>query len=602
MSCTLQKAVFPEKHKKMQQAALILQRTWRLHWRFARTSMLVKTLTRKVNSEQAKSITFNALVEILKDKQVIRKMHQVIARLVPCAMARHHNLDPRWMTQGINVKILLSAFLMVHKSKHVFGDTEEPVQQAAVEFLAKFEEVATSLVQNGAWVKVPASVSADLLPRLSSFLDKFHTWKQVDSTKLKQVIKTTLTTMYQTREVLVATDQSKLPEVEAEIERLREKLVVLGGPQELVRVDADEERRLQKSPMEDYVDDIMMSVMSKQQLKRLNNAQIMHEVLMEGTAFTLLQVGDEAQSDAYWTAVVEELVQNNCFDKILKCLMEFRRGILCMAASCPCCIEKYKEIERIETKIRTENALSWDDAKFVLEKMLALLSVQPPAEWEEQGLEHFVKMLRMCCEDLADRRIAAANERIRTVIMPIAPVYGITYERAKFEERLAIEKTVQWLQDAVTEKGPAGGHLAIHAHAIVMLIAQKDRPLPETLELDAERIAKMRNYFQEFVQSNIALMMPSGSKKLCEAMMEPTSEVYKHLSARFFQVLVQRLLTEDDERPVRIMPKALPVAMQNGVRDFIQEVRKMAKLNRQVYMEHHYAVMLHRIISVGGSV
>jgi len=564
--------------------------------------MLVKTLTRKVNSEQAKSITFNALVEILKDKQVIRKMHQVIARLVPCAMARHHNLDPRWMTQGINVKILLSAFLMVHKSKHVFGDTEEPVQQAAVEFLAKFEEVATSLVQNGAWVKVPASVSADLLPRLSSFLDKFHTWKQVDSTKLKQVIKTTLTTMYQTREVLVATDQSKLPEVEAEIERLREKLVVLGGPQELVRVDADEERRLQKSPMEDYVDDIMMSVMSKQQLKRLNNAQIMHEVLMEGTAFTLLQVGDEAQSDAYWTAVVEELVQNNCFDKILKCLMEFRRGILCMAASCPCCIEKYKEIERIETKIRTENALSWDDAKFVLEKMLALLSVQPPAEWEEQGLEHFVKMLRMCCEDLADRRIAAANERIRTVIMPIAPVYGITYERAKFEERLAIEKTVQWLQDAVTEKGPAGGHLAIHAHAIVMLIAQKDRPLPETLELDAERIAKMRNYFQEFVQSNIALMMPSGSKKLCEAMMEPTSEVYKHLSARFFQVLVQRLLTEDDERPVRIMPKALPVAMQNGVRDFMQEVRKMAKLNRQVYMEHHYAVMLHRIISVGGSV
>jgi hypothetical protein len=563
--------------------------------------MLVKTLTRKVNSEQAKSITFNALVEILKDKQVIRKMHQVIARLVPCAMARHHNLDPRWMTQGINVKILLSAFLMVHKSKHVFGDTEEPVQQAAVEFLAKFEEVATSLVQKGAWVKMPASVSADLLPRLSSFLDKFHTWKQVDSTKLKQKIKTTLTTMYQTREVLVATDQSKLPEVEAEIERLREKLVVLGGPQELVRVDADEERRLQKSPMEDYVDDIMMSVMSKQQLKRLNNAQIMHEVLMEGTAFTLLQVGDEAQSDAYWTAVVEELVQNNCFDKILKCLMEFRRGILCMAASCPCCIDKYKEIERIETKIRTENALSWDDAKFVLEKMLALLSVQPPAEWEEQGLEHFVKMLRMCCEDLADRRIAAANERIRTVIMPIAPVYGITYERAKFEERLAIEKTVQWLQDAVTEKGPAGGHLAIHTHAIVMLIAQKDRPLPETLELDAERIARMRNYFQEFVQSNIALMMPSGSKKLCEAMMEPTSDVYKHLSARFFQILVQRLLTEDDERPVRIMPKTLPVAMQNGVRDFIQEVRKMAKLNRQVYMEHHYAVMLHRIVSAGGS-
>jgi hypothetical protein len=241
--------------------------------------------------------------------------------------------------------------------------------------------------------------------------------------------------------------------------------------------------------------------------------------------------------------------------------------------------------------------------------MMALCSL----EFTLTSQESFVAALRACCEDMAKRRLHAAHAQIRNVVARLAPVQGVAYERIKFQQSGAVVvKTREWLERAFGECTEQREPLYVHAHALVSLIAKDhndEQGMPETLELDKRRIDRMRQYFQAFVEYNI-LVMTAPSAALDEEMLTKkqvtvptamrgivaqTSDVYKRLSARFFKVVAQRIVVEVDERPVRITPVLLSTAIQEDVAAFIDEVRRMAKLNRQVYMTDYYEGMIRSI-------
>lgn len=586
----------------MLQAAQTLQKAWRHHWRFARTGMIVNTLTQtlKLTGESVKAMTLTDSINLLKNKEVVDRMYIVMTRLLHYAMRRHGDMS---FDKAINARVLLTAFMIVYKTEqtmdNVVLEKEANLYKAAVDMVGNFEKITSHYYvdrkKTVVWHDIPASDTANFLRSVSAFLEAFYIWKPYDEQRIvKERMKKTLVRLYQAKTVLRLTDPRMMELFDQKIAAIRQNLSTLCDAKEMEDLSEEKASSLgisqDKSMEEEFVDDMIAGILNKMTHATWTPEQLMHEIMLEGAAFSLWQDSSLLKNDAFWSGLVADLSQTvPNYDKVLNCLSEFRKGIISLAVvSCPCCMEKYQEIARIEKKIKDEKRLSDEDACTTLERMMGLLSIERATAGTE--LTDFVQQLRMCVEAMQEERMRKANTSVHNLMTEVAPVYGIVYERTKFEKTFAgktsLDKTMGWLRSAMAPDTTKNTVLEVHTRGVVMLIQQdeSDRIVPETWVLDTERLQKLHAEFKAIVQTNIGLLV---APTLLESMTAPTSEVFKRLAARFGQAIMQRVMSETDDRVVRIIPTPMPPALEEKVVLFTQAVRKMATLNRQVYSDYY---------------
>ena len=205
------------------EAAKVLQKAWRHHWRFARTPMLVKTLvhTLQLTTQHIQSIaSFRELVLFLKGDALEKKLDSVLQRFVFAALARHAERP----SFEIVPRIVLSAFLFAFRSDSVMHDPTRPINARLIELsksmLQAFEAIATPMAQrNVAWGQLPLADTTRFYDQLEEYMHHFHMWRDSENERLKPNIMQNLEALQVLREA--APNVLILAVTYREIKRLR---------------------------------------------------------------------------------------------------------------------------------------------------------------------------------------------------------------------------------------------------------------------------------------------------------------------------------------------------------------------------------------------
>eukprot|EP00292_Cryptomonas_paramecium_P016349 CAMPEP_0113719680 /NCGR_PEP_ID=MMETSP0038_2-20120614/35982_1 /TAXON_ID=2898 /ORGANISM="Cryptomonas paramecium" /LENGTH=203 /DNA_ID=CAMNT_0000648145 /DNA_START=135 /DNA_END=742 /DNA_ORIENTATION=+ /assembly_acc=CAM_ASM_000170 len=197
------------------------------------------------SAEFIKSIGFDNLVLLLKDKKVISAAKVCLQRIHLLATYRHGSPPHIKEPESVNVRVFLAAFMIVYFPSRVFesvGPLEQRLLDAADPMLTAFHAICISIQssQTRCFRDVPVVLTKDFPTLLLDYLQAFKAWKVPDEAKLTCRIKHALQALYQARRALPADEphDSKLQvELRGQIERLRGKLVQIAGRGALEEVE-----------------------------------------------------------------------------------------------------------------------------------------------------------------------------------------------------------------------------------------------------------------------------------------------------------------------------------------------------------------------------
>ena len=188
----------------------------------------------------------------------------------------------------VNVRVFLAAYMIAAKPSHVFESMqqlEKAVEEAAKLVLSNFESIIHFTLQRGSLHGIEHGVLAGFSVLLCNFLRCFKAWKVPDEEKLVKRIKHALIALYQAEAVLPV-DQPVDSEISIEfrdqIERLRGKLISIGGPEALAEFDRT--RPATVAGIERGVGRVSWP-------EKTTNEQLAHELLLDST----FQLGDDGE-------------------------------------------------------------------------------------------------------------------------------------------------------------------------------------------------------------------------------------------------------------------------------------------------------------------
>jgi len=554
-------------------AALKIQRYWRNRFIHCTTTKYLDTHANSgMTSEHAKSISFEALVQVLRDKRIIDITRNALQRVHLLTTFRHGSPSKALSPENVNVRVFLAGFMIAYRPTHVFenmGTLEQALFEAATPLIATFEKIYESFRERGSFAKVPHSLTKDFPTLLFEYLKKFKAWKVPDENKLKMRIKHALIALYQAEEHLPPDEpaDSKLKkEFSTQIERLRSKLQQIGGVDALDRFDA--ERAAGHVHTGNPGNPPGGSSAYAALPGRLTNEQLAHELLLD-PGFQLDESGGcsvenpvfhrirESFHQAFWDSLVDDLkLEIPCYVRVLRVLCEISDGIKDLAGSRESgCLNEVVDLAYIRQRVENR-AYAWSDCQQLVASIVVVIKrVQAPKrdnetkdKWDavrsrmrDAPAEERPRQLCKALEFLLDRvnamRIDAANARLR-LIAPVIKDHGIDYERGKFQDKLTdgtltLERTTAWIRSTVTglvrERadvlesllcGNAAAFIETHCDAVLSIITDtRKEVLPETMAMDAHRLQHMQTEFHFITAATASVvMMASESNAPAEVM------------------------------------------------------------------------------------
>jgi hypothetical protein len=540
-------------------AARKIQLYWR--YRFSRntTARLVDHAVNKmrITTERVKSISFEALVILLREKPIIAAMKAALQRMHLLSTFRHGSPSKSLAPENVNVRVFLAAFMIAYRPTHVFegmGTLEQALLEAAVPLLSQFEKMCKTLLAapHRNFQYVPADQTKDFPTTLFEYLRRFKAWKVPDEAKLSCRIKHALVALYQAEAHLPPDEpeDSKLKvEFREQISRLRGKLQQIAGPEALEKFDAD----LASAPRPPSDAAVETSGAYAALPGRMTNEQLAHELLLDPT-FQLDEAGGcnndnpvfqrmrDSFHKAFWDSLVDDLrLERPCYVRVMRVLTEIRDGIAELAGTREeGSINEIIDIEFIKTRAEAGNYSFADATSMVRGVVGVILRVQAPRRDDETKEkwaaieakvnaathETVARVMCECLEFLLERvnamRIDAANARLR-LIAPVIRDHGIDYERGKFADKLrdgtlTLERTTEWVTHVINanaalarraQDGCRVSAVKLHALVMVALVMTPTPPradnVPETVAFDVTRLASMRRRFQWILATEAAI-------------------------------------------------------------------------------------------------
>jgi hypothetical protein len=193
----------PGKHDRRTSAAIKIQHYWRMKFQHRTTHRIVDThLSQGVTIDHVKSISFEALVSLLREKPVIAITKAALQRVHLLTTFRHGSPSAALIPENVNVRVFLAGFMIAYRPTHVFesmGTLEQALYDAATPMLGTFEAICKHI--NGSkqhsFEEVPHELTKDFPTMLLEYLKKFKAWKVPDEAKLTVRIKHALVALYE---------------------------------------------------------------------------------------------------------------------------------------------------------------------------------------------------------------------------------------------------------------------------------------------------------------------------------------------------------------------------------------------------------------------
>ena len=327
-------------------AAETIQKYWRCRLVKNTTAKILHHLLSKLKFSQdhVKSISFEALVVLLREKPLISAVRRALQRVHLLSTFRHGSPSKSLTPDNVNVRVFLAGYMIAHRPTHVFesmGRLEQALFEISVPLLNEFHSICDSLLSSPGkcFAAVPTNLTKEFPTTLFEFLKRFKAWKVPDEAKLTCRIQHALNALYQA-EMHLPPDEpqdSKLKlEFIAQITRLREKLRQIAGQSTLDKFD---ENRLIGAPAVDghiTAGDGAYAALPG----RMTNEQLAHELLLDPT-FKLDETGGcnvenpvfhrirESFHRAFWDSLVDDLkLATPCYVRVMRVLGEVRDGVV----------------------------------------------------------------------------------------------------------------------------------------------------------------------------------------------------------------------------------------------------------------------------------
>lgn len=537
--------------KSPTEAATTIQRFWRAHVAAMRAK---KFLALHLDYETVGEIPFDVIADVIKTRSVIDCAGRILLSLglvdnLPAAR------------RDALCRMFLSTFMIVGHPKEILmrqGVLEDRLVQHAAAFAKKFVK----------WIRSCASgrycTQASVRDAWVSFSSAFDHWKQDDSANLVEAMVAQyceLDLIYQ----IVKMDSDPIVAAEYQTAIKDNQLMLLTrirriageATRSLVRdaVLAARRKRLPKKPrplarnegdtttntMTPNVDAIKFFSLGQRQT-RLTNRQLIHELSLD-SAF---QITNQRLSEA--DAVAEETMKVGFFNSlqtemragrsvswipiiVQECKMRLLRLVMPDSPTFKAITSAF-DVPHIEAQCRQN---SYDFIAFtgvVLEMMKALCS---PAR---DGLVSDIALLRGTDDvDLFAKRINAIFLALDTLLLDSANFHltmsssrllpeAIPYEQTKFHEdcasgKVTLNRTTSWMQKHSAEL--RAEHAArelenlstsknkipsedVFRRAYVDLCSNQEEALPETFDLDHDRIMEYRSRVFRIVRTASYLM------------------------------------------------------------------------------------------------
>jgi hypothetical protein len=540
-------------------AARTIQKYWRCRFSKNTTAKIVNHALNEMHLtiDYVKSISFESLVVLLREKPIIAAMKAALQRMHLLSTFRHGSPSKSLAPENVNVRVFLAAFMIGYRPTHVFegmGTLEQGLFEAAVPLLSQFERMCRTLLAAPYrhFQYVPSDQTKEFPTALFEYLKRFKAWKVPDEAKLSCRIKHALVALYQAEEHLPPDEpaDSKLKvEFREQISRLRGKLQQISGQEALDKFDT--ERSAWEKPLPNTLIEAGGAYAALP--GRMTNEQLAHELLID-PVFQLDEAGGcnndnpvfqrirDSFHKAFWESLIDDLkLATPCYVRVMRVLSEIRDGVKDLAgAREEGNIEEIVDIDFIKARAEAGN-YSFNDAMNLIRAVVGVIQrVQAPrrdAETKEKWLailakvevadsETTARVMCECLEFLLDRvnamRIDAANARLR-LIAPVIRDHGIDYERGKFTDKLrdgtlTLERTAEWFthvinaNDALARRAQTGCRVSavkLHALMIVELVQTSMPPradnVPETMAFDVARLASMRKRFAWILATESAI-------------------------------------------------------------------------------------------------
>ncbi len=240
------------------------------------------------------------MVAFLSDPPVVDVVKKFMGRLHRHASARHKN-SKRDIDRKM-VGVMLAAYLIVYHPGCVFdpqlGDAERDLIDLSRRLVERVEWIALCVLESGSFHGVSHELTANALPLLDDFFERFWLWRIHDREKLKPRIKEALISLedshamfhHHHRDEESEKNASLVAELKGQIKNLREKLVLIAGRRELEKFDESRKEARERNAHE-----------NKAENHCTTNEQLAHELLLD-PAFQLPDSGIHEGDDKYGLA------------------------------------------------------------------------------------------------------------------------------------------------------------------------------------------------------------------------------------------------------------------------------------------------------------
>jgi hypothetical protein len=519
-----------------------------------------------LREEHVKAMSFETLMVHLRTPDTIRKARDLLSRFADAPL---------------NVRVVLAGFLVKHHKPRVFedfGNLEQALVEATLPLLSGLEELARKITPKAGEV-------AAFNVQLRAYLAAFEAWKKPDEAKLLKRIEHALVALGHAESALPASepeDSKLVVEFRSQTDRLRDKMLRIGGADCLAAFDERHPRRPRQGASGGSILDL-----------RLTNEHLAHELLFDAD-FQLEESGGlpnqafdrirEQFHAAFWASLVDDLrASPPIYSRVARVLGEVRDGL----ADLVCAsyrIHEVVDVERITAAARAPGfawAEQWGGCRALVDEIVFVIrkSQAPKRDAEldaafvpvragmaaaaEGAMEHPValcKALEFLLARVNLMRIDAANMRLR-LIAPVVRDHGVDYERGKFQEKLdrgaiTTERTAAWLRAAAS-----GSTDVVKVHSLAMrALVTGETPvspemLPETLEFDLGRLVGLQAAFGRLVDQCTVLVTASHFVRVLGFVQDP-----KDLEARFAD-FTQRVLAMQEVRLVDAVEALRDVAL-----------------------------------------
>ena len=492
-------------------AAMHIQRFWRhVRGHFTTHTIVSNLLSKGPTLDRIIGMGYQNAFRFVRSREAVATLKAALRRIHTLCVHRHGSSQialPR-----VQMGYIVAAYLVTAYESNVLETMDQQaseMREKAIAFLNRFEEIARSIARRRVFQAIPANLTVDFEMLMMDFLISFHEWKIPDPERILIRIRNAIIALLQTRKSLHKGQEIIGPEIEAEIDRLRQKYRQIAGESALKEFEGT------IPPETNFSSQFARKIVDNRQLAHEllldNNFRLDDEMLLFNPRFQALR---REYTRAYWRSLLDELrLTPPSFLRARQALEHIRSGLQEHTTEPVDCA--FDEIHRIQA---LHDGLTIDAVKNLIAAVFVIIQkVQSPSRDEESrvgwntfmetqhqavdecfchGLEFLMNRLDALHVDHANSRLALMTSRIHS--------HGTNFETMKFKESLdsgalTLERTTAWINqikegqniDDAIKRGIED--LVLRNHEI------RDSTIPETLLLDTHHLIRLNQEFYTMV-------------------------------------------------------------------------------------------------------